>query len=87
MIYSSQGVPLKQVLMQAALAREARSRYRKPALYDCDTQGNRLYRVLQDKLGKAYRVFRAVLSDTNCYTTQQLRAARAAKGVGRPPRK
>jgi hypothetical protein len=64
MIYNHQDVPLKQVLMQAALHVTERKLHRKSPLYDCDTQGTRLYRILHNRLGDAYRVFRAVMRDT-----------------------
>jgi hypothetical protein len=87
MIYDKQGVPLKEVLLKAALHVTERKQYRKSPNYDMDVEGNRLYRVLRNKLGDAYRVFRRLLSDTNCYTNQRLRDVRKAKGVGRPLKK
>jgi hypothetical protein len=79
MVYNHQGVPLKQVLMQAALHVAERKKYRPPALYDCDTQGTRLYRILHNRLGDAYRVFRAVMRDTRSgpYNKAQENARRA----------
>jgi len=64
MIYNHQGVPIRQVLAQAALAVSERKRQRTEVLYERDVEGNRLYRILHTKLGDAYQVFRQVMRRT-----------------------
>jgi hypothetical protein len=87
MIFNKQGVPLGEVLTNAALARtEAQTRQRNgwPELVERNNEGEPIYRILKTKLGDAYRVFRAIGRDEG-RGNFQLRAIRSRSGVGRPP--
>ena len=68
MIFNTQGVPLGEVLVTAALgkreadaARERRAG--QPRLVRGD-DGKPVYQIVRDKIGNVYRVFRAVLKQT-----------------------
>jgi hypothetical protein len=84
MIYNHAGVPLKEVLLAAALAVTERKNRRRTVVYSVDNEGNRLYRILHTKLGDAYRVFRALLTDTNRYSGARLRGVRKGQGHRSP---
>ena len=59
MIFNRQGVPLREVLVNAALAREEKRRERAKPVPRSEN-----YRILRDKLGNVFRCFRAVFKDT-----------------------
>ncbi len=79
MIFDKQGVPLKEVLQCAALTKTERALHRKEIVYDRNVEGERIYRIVKNKLGDVARVFRALWSDTNRYNGSKLRGVRAKR--------
>jgi hypothetical protein len=60
MLYTKDGTPLPDVLRLAALRVAERRAYRRPTNYVRNVDGERVYRVVHDRLGDPIRVFRAV---------------------------
>ncbi len=78
MIYNSDGVPLREVLLNVALAKNEAATARQTAA-GLETARNRSYRVLKDKLGDAYRVFQSIWKETGRYDGAELRGIRKTR--------
>lgn len=85
MIYTLDGTPLNVALQNAAIRvaeRRLMQNQRRP-VYLADDKGERVYRVVHNKLGDPHRVFREVHVQRGKYDGE-LRRIRAERGVGRP---
>lgn len=60
MIYTTDGTPVGEALHMACLAVAERRLHKRPRNYALTPEGHRHYRVMKDRLGDPYRVYREV---------------------------